>query len=429
MGFEFEMDYDSVVNIKVIGVGGGGNNAVNRMVTSGLQGVEFIAINTDKQALNRSEASVKIQVGTKLTKGQGAGSRPEIGRKAAEESREDINKALEGADMVFITAGMGGGTGTGGAPVVAQIAREMGILTVGVVTRPFGFEGKKRMEQANAGIDQLKENVDSLIVIPNERLKYVSDQKISFKNAFEIADNVLHQAVASISELITVPGLINLDFADVTSIMKGAGFAHMGVGSAAGKDKAEEAAKMAIQSPLLESSINGAHGVILSVIGSEDIELDEIEQAASMIQAAAHPDAHIIFGASISEDADDEIRVVVIATGFDNPPATKQQQDRSAMFSNAKRTAQTFAAPAQQFSAPAQQFSAPAQQFAAPAQSFSASPVAPMQPQQAQPSQAQASVADGQSLDEDDPFADIMKIFSSKYWFADNFALFRVKTR
>lgn len=414
MGFEFEMDYDSVVNIKVIGVGGGGNNAVNRMVTSGLQGVEFIAINTDKQALNRSEASVKIQVGTKLTKGQGAGSRPEIGRKAAEESREDINKALEGADMVFITAGMGGGTGTGGAPVVAQIAREMGILTVGVVTRPFGFEGKKRMEQANAGIDQLKENVDSLIVIPNERLKYVSDQKISFKNAFEIADNVLHQAVASISELITVPGLINLDFADVTSIMKGAGFAHMGVGSAAGKDKAEEAAKMAIQSPLLESSINGAHGVILSVIGSEDIELDEIEQAASMIQAAAHPDAHIIFGASISEDADDEIRVVVIATGFDNPPATKQQQDRSAMFSNAKRTAQTFAAPAQQFSAPAQQFSAPAQQFAAPAQSFSASPVASMQPQQAQPSQAQASVADGQSLDEDDPFADIMKIFSSK---------------
>ena len=407
MGFEFEMDYDSVVNIKVIGVGGGGNNAVNRMVTSGLQGVEFIAINTDKQALNRSEASVKIQVGTKLTKGQGAGSRPEIGRKAAEESREDINKALEGADMVFITAGMGGGTGTGGAPVVAQIAREMGILTVGVVTRPFGFEGKKRMEQANAGIDQLKENVDSLIVIPNERLKYVSDQKISFKNAFEIADNVLHQAVASISELITVPGLINLDFADVTSIMKGAGFAHMGVGSAAGKDKAEEAAKMAIQSPLLESSINGAHGVILSVIGSEDIELDEIEQAASMIQAAAHPDAHIIFGASISEDADDEIRVVVIATGFDNPPATKQQQDRSAMFSNAKRTAQTFAAPAQQFSAPAQQ-------FAAPAQSFSASPVAPIQPQQAQPSQAQASVADGQSLDEDDPFADIMKIFSSK---------------
>ena len=392
MGFEFEMDYDTVVNIKVIGVGGGGNNAVNRMVTSGLQGVEFIAINTDKQALNRSEAAVKIQIGAKLTKGQGAGSRPETGRKAAEESREDIAKALEGAHMVFITAGMGGGTGTGGAPVVAQIAREMGILTVGVVTRPFSFEGKKRMEQANAGIENLKENVDSLIVIPNERLKYVSEQKISFKNAFEIADNVLRQAVASISELITVPGLINLDFADVTSVMKGAGYSHMGVGSASGKDKAEEAAKMAIQSPLLETSINGAHGVILSVIGSDDIGLDEIEQAASMVQAAAHPDAHIIFGASIAEDVDDEIRVVVIATGFDNTPIAKQEQ--SAIFSNAKKAASTFAAPAQTFSA-----------------SPVAPPVAPAQPQQ---SQAQASVAEGQTLDADDPFADIMKIFSSK---------------
>ena len=238
MGFEFEMDYENVVNIKVVGVGGGGNNAVNRMVSSGVQGVEFVAINTDKQALARSEASIKIQVGQKLTKGQGAGSKPEVGRKAAEENREDITKALEGAHMVFITAGMGGGTGTGGAPVVAQIAREMGILTVGVVTRPFGFEGRMRMQQANAGIEQLKENVDSLIIIPNERLKFVSEQKISFKNAFEIADSVLRQAVASISELITVPGFINLDFADVTSVMKSAGYAHMGVGSAAGKDKA-----------------------------------------------------------------------------------------------------------------------------------------------------------------------------------------------
>ncbi|HIV67610.1 MAG TPA: cell division protein FtsZ [Candidatus Butyricicoccus stercorigallinarum] len=385
MGFEFEMDYDTVVNIKVIGVGGGGNNAVNRMVTSGLQGVEFIAINTDKQALNRSEASVKIQIGAKLTKGQGAGSRPEVGRKAAEESREDISKALEGAHMVFITAGMGGGTGTGGAPVVAQIARELGILTVGVVTRPFGFEGKKRMQQANEGIENLKENVDSLIVIPNERLKYVSEQKISFKNAFEIADNVLRQAVASISELITVPGLINLDFADVTSVMKGAGYAHMGVGAAAGKDKAEEAAKKAIQSPLLETSINGAHGVILSVIGSSDIGLDEIERAASMVQAAAHPDAHIIFGASIDDDVDDEIRVVVIATGFDAPPAAKQEQS-SSIFSNARKAASTFSAPAQTFSAP----------------------VTP------QPSQAEASVADGKPVEADDPFADIMKIFSSK---------------
>ena len=316
MGFEFEMDYDTVVNIKVIGVGGGGNNAVNDMVRSGLQGLEFVAINTDKQALNRSEASVKIQIGAKLTKGQGAGSKPETGRKAAEESREEIAKALEGAHMVFITAGMGGGTGTGGAPVVAQIAREMGILTVGVVTRPFAFEGKKRMEQANTGIEALKENVDSLIVIPNERLKYVSEQKISFKNAFEIADNVLHQAVASISELITVPGLINLDFADVTSVMKGAGYAHMGVGSAVGKDKAEEAAKKAIQSPLLETSINGATGVLINIAGSHDLGLDDVETAANIVMEAANPDANIIFGAAFDDELQDEMRVTVIATGF-----------------------------------------------------------------------------------------------------------------
>ena len=316
MGFEFEMDCDTVVNIKVIGVGGGGNNAVNDMVRSGLQGLEFVAINTDKQALNRSEASVKIQIGAKLTKGQGAGSKPETGRKAAEESREEIAKALEGAHMVFITAGMGGGTGTGGAPVVAQIAREMGILTVGVVTRPFAFEGKKRMEQANTGIEALKENVDSLIVIPNERLKYVSEQKISFKNAFEIADNVLHQAVASISELITVPGLINLDFADVTSVMKGAGYAHMGVGSAVGKDKAEEAAKKAIQSPLLETSINGATGVLINIAGSHDLGLDDVETAANIVMEAANPDANIIFGAAFDDELQDEMRVTVIATGF-----------------------------------------------------------------------------------------------------------------
>ena len=410
MGFEFEMDYDNVVNIKVIGVGGGGNNAVNRMVTSGLQGVEFIAINTDKQALLRSEAGVKIQIGTKLTKGQGAGSKPEVGRKAAEESREDIAAALEGAHMVFITAGMGGGTGTGGAPVVAQIAREMGILTVGVVTRPFGFEGRKRMEQASAGIDSLKENVDSLIVIPNERLKFVSEQKISFKNAFEIADNVLRQAVASISELITVPGLINLDFADVTSVMKGAGFAHMGVGSATGKDKAEEAAKKAIQSPLLETSINGAHGVILSVIGSSDIGLDEIENAASMVQAAAHPDAHIIFGASINDDVDDEIRVVVIATGFDGV-APNKQQDQSAMFSNARRTAATFAAPAQSFRSAPQQptYSAPVQQptYTAPVQPQQPVYEAPVQQPQQQP-------AKEPQMDADDPFLEIMKLFDNK---------------
>ena len=320
MGFEFEQGLDNVVNIKVIGVGGGGGNAVNRMVESGVQGVEFISINTDMQALNFSQAGTKIQIGEKLTKGQGAGANPEIGRKAAEESKDQIAAALQNTHMVFITAGMGGGTGTGAAPVVAQIAREMGILTVGVVTRPFAFEGKKRLEQALGGIDELNKNVDSLVIIPNERLKYVSEQKITFKNAFEIADGVLRQAVANISELITVPGFINLDFADVTSVMKDAGFAHIGTGRAAGKDKAAEAARMAISSPLLETSIDMAHGVIVSVIGSDDIGLDEVETAATMVQQAAHPDAHIIFGAFIDDTMDDEIRVVVIATGFDNVP-------------------------------------------------------------------------------------------------------------
>ena len=320
MGFEFEQGLDNVVNIKVIGVGGGGGNAVNRMVESGVQGVEFISINTDMQALNFSQAGTKIQIGEKLTKGQGAGANPEIGRKAAEESKEQIAAALANTHMVFITAGMGGGTGTGAAPVVAQIAREMGILTVGVVTRPFAFEGKKRLEQALGGIDELNKNVDSLVIIPNERLKYVSEQKITFKNAFEIADGVLRQAVANISELITVPGFINLDFADVTSVMKDAGYAHIGTGRAAGKDKAAEAARMAISSPLLETSIDMAPGVIVSVIGSDDIGLDEVETAATMVQQAAHPDAHIIFGAFIDDTMDDEIRVVVIATGFDNIP-------------------------------------------------------------------------------------------------------------
>ena len=320
MGFEFEQGLDNVVNIKVIGVGGGGGNAVNRMVESGVQGVEFISVNTDMQALNFSQAGTKIQIGEKLTKGQGAGANPEIGRKAAEESKEQIAAALAGTNMVFITAGLGGGTGTGAAPVVAQIAREMGILTVGVVTRPFAFEGKKRLEQALAGIDELNKNVDSLVIIPNERLKYVSEQKITFKNAFEIADGVLRQAVANISELITVPGFINLDFADVTSVMKDAGYAHIGTGRAAGKDKAAEAARMAISSPLLETSIDMAHGVIVSVIGSDDIGLDEVETAATMVQQAAHPDAHIIFGAFIDDTMDDELRVVVIATGFDNIP-------------------------------------------------------------------------------------------------------------
>ena len=340
MGFEFEQGLDNVVSIKVIGVGGGGGNAVNRMVESGVQGVEFISVNTDMQALDFSQAGTKIQIGEKLTKGQGAGANPEIGRKAAEESKEQIAAALAGTNMVFITAGMGGGTGTGAAPVVAQIAREMGILTVGVVTRPFAFEGKKRLEQALAGIDELNKNVDSLVIIPNERLKYVSEQKITFKNAFEIADGVLRQAVANISELITVPGFINLDFADVTSVMKDAGYAHIGTGRAAGKDKAAEAARMAISSPLLETSIDMAHGVIVSVIGSDDIGLDEVETAATMVQQAAHPDAHIIFGAFIDDTMDDEIRVVVIATGFDNiPNSAKMDMDGAGL--------QRKAAPAQ----------------------------------------------------------------------------------
>ena len=317
MAFDLDIGSDTVVNIKVLGVGGGGNNVVNRMINTGMRGVEFIAINTDKQALKASSATQKIQIGEKLTKGQGAGSNPEVGRKSAEESRSLIAKALEGTNMVFITAGMGGGTGTGGAPVVAEIAREMGILTVGVVTKPFKFEGKRRMDQALAGIEALRERVDSLVVIPNERLKYVTEQKITFLYAFEIADDVLRQAVQSISDLIKVPGLINLDFADVTTVMQNAGFAHMGVGRAAGKGKAEEAARMAVQSPLLETSINGAKGVLVNVTGSIDLGLEDVETAANLVQQAAHPEANIIFGASFDDSLEDELRITVIATNFD----------------------------------------------------------------------------------------------------------------
>ena len=311
---------EAAAKIIVVGVGGAGNNAVNRMVTDGIVGVEFIGINTDKQALQYSQAPTTMQIGEKLTKGLGCGGRPEVGAKAAEESSEDITAALQGADMVFVTCGMGGGTGTGAAPVIAKIAKDMGILTVGVVTKPFGFEGRRRMTQAEAGIEELKTKVDSLVIIPNERLKHATDQKITFANAFEIADDVLRQAVQSISDLIRDTGFINLDFADVTAIMKDAGLAHMGVGRAAGKNKAEEAARMAISSPLLETSINGAHGVLINVTGSMDIGLDEVEQAASLVQEAVHPDALTIFGATFDETLDDEIRVTVIATGFDKAP-------------------------------------------------------------------------------------------------------------
>ena len=316
MAFGLDTGVENVVRIKVIGVGGGGNNVVNRMVRSGTRGVDFVAVNTDKQALNVSSATYKIQIGEKLTHGQGAGSDPEVGRKSAEESRAQISKALEDTDMVFITAGMGGGTGTGAAPVVAQLAREMGILTIGVVTKPFLFEGRQRMLNAEKGIEELQGKVDSLVIIPNERLKHATDQKITFANAFEIADDVLRQAVQSISDLIRDTGFINLDFADVTAIMKNAGMAHMGVGRAAGKGKAEEAARMAISSPLLETSIHGARGVLINVTGSMDIGLEEVEQAASLVQDAVHPDALTIFGATFDESMDDEIRVTVIATGF-----------------------------------------------------------------------------------------------------------------
>ena len=319
MDFKAESGPENVVTIKVVGVGGAGNNVVNRMVKTGTQGVEFIAINTDKQALAVSNADQKLQIGEKMTHGQGAGSDPEVGKRSAEESRNNIAKAIENADMVFITAGMGGGTGTGAAPIVAEIAKEMDILTVAVVTKPFGFEGPRRMRAAEAGISDLEGKVDSLVIIPNERLKYATDQKITFANAFEIADDVLRQAVQSISDLIRDTGFINLDFADVTAIMKNAGMAHMGVGRAAGKGKAEEAAKMAISSPLLETSIEGAKGVLINVTGSMDIGLEEVEQAATLVQEAVHPDALTIFGATFDENLDDEIRVTVIATGFAEP--------------------------------------------------------------------------------------------------------------
>ena len=324
MAFGLDTGPDNVVTIKVIGVGGGGNNVVNRMVKSGTKGVDFIAVNTDKQALAVSSATFKIQIGEKLTGGQGAGSDPEVGRKSAEESRNAVSKALEDADMVFITAGMGGGTGTGAAPIIADLAHEAGILTVGVVTKPFKFEGANRMKQAEAGIANLSDKVDSLIIIPNDRLKYVTDQKITFANAFGIADDVLKQAVQSISELVGYSEHvnINLDFADVSAIMKDAGRAHMGVGTASGRDKAEQAAQAAVASPLLETSINGAMGVLINITGSSDLGLDDVETAASIVQEAANPEANIIFGSAFDDTLQDEMRVTVIATGFDEKKPT-----------------------------------------------------------------------------------------------------------
>ncbi len=318
MAFELDDNFESGVNIKVIGVGGGGNNAVNRMISSNVRGVDFIAINTDRQALIHSAATNKISIGEKITKGHGAGSNPAVGEKSAEESIEEIKDSLTGADMVFITTGMGGGTGTGAAPVVAKVAKEMGMLTIGIVTKPFAFEGKKRLTQAEAGIAALSQYVDSLVIIPNERLKQVSDKPITMINAFEIADDVLSHGVQSISELINVPGYINLDFADVTSVMQNAGYAHMGVGYATGKEKAECAAKAAISSPLLETSISGAKGILGNITASPDISMDEIDIACTMIANEAHEDATVIWGVAFDPEMEDAMKVTIIATGFEN---------------------------------------------------------------------------------------------------------------
>ena len=381
MDFKAETGPENVVTIKVVGVGGAGNNVVNRMVKAGTQGVEFVAINTDRQALAVSNADQKLQIGEKMTRGQGAGSDPEIGKRSAEESRNNIAKAVEDADMVFITAGMGGGTGTGAAPVVAEIAKDAGLLTVGVVTKPFKFEGKRRMDQANAGIKELLGRVDSLLIIPNDRLKFATDQKVTLANAFEIADDVLLQAVTSISNLIKNTGFINLDFADVNCIMRNAGFAHMGVGHAAGKGKAEEAARMAVASPLMETSINGAHGVLINITGSEDMDLEDVETAASLVQEAAHPDANIIFGATFDDSLDDEIRVTVIATGFEEAGAAAQAAPAAAAAQAAPRAQGLFTGAAEKAAAAAP--AAPAAEPAAPAA-------------------------------EEDPFDSIFKIFNTK---------------
>jgi cell division protein FtsZ len=323
---DFEIEMEPYAQIKVIGVGGGGNNAVNRMIDAGLQGVDFIVVNTDAQALEMAKAGTKLQIGGKLTKGLGSGGNPEIGQQAAEESKQEIEGVLKGADMIFITAGMGGGTGTGGAPVIAEIAKGLGALTVGVVTRPFIFEGRKRMNQAEQGILTLKEKVDTLIVIPNDKLLQVVDKKTTLMEAFRIADDVLRQGVQGISDLIAIPGLINLDFADVRTIMKETGTALMGVGISSGQNSALEAAKAAIFSPLLETSIDGARGVLINITGGNNLSLFEIHEAAETISEAADPEANIIFGAVIDETFKEETRVTVIATGFDKKTADRKEE-------------------------------------------------------------------------------------------------------
>jgi cell division protein FtsZ len=345
---EFDTNIDGLATIKVIGVGGGGNNAVNRMIEHGVQGVEFIAVNTDAQALNLSKAEVKMQIGSKLTRGLGAGANPEVGKKAAEESREQIEEALSGADMVFVTAGMGGGTGTGAAPVIAQIAKDLGALTVGVVTRPFTFEGRKRAMQAANGISATKESVDTLIVIPNDRLLEIVDKNTPMLEAFREADNVLRQGVQGISELIAVPGLINLDFADVKTIMFNKGSASMGIGVATGENRAAEAAKKAISSPLLETSIDGAQGVLLNITGGSNLSLYEVQEAADIVATASDQEVNMIFGSVINENLKDEIVVTVIATGFTEHeinPLKKQPSRQFGTSSSSTTTANTKPAP------------------------------------------------------------------------------------
>lgn len=323
---EFDLDLEQFARIKVIGCGGGGSNAVNRMIDNGVKGVEFITVNTDAQALQLSKAELKLQIGEKLTRGLGAGANPEVGKKAAEESREIVENALRGADLVFVTAGMGGGTGTGAAPVIAEIARDIGALTVGVVTRPFSFEGRKRSSHADNGIAALKEKVDTLIIIPNDRLLEIVDKNTPMLEAFRQADNVLRQGVQGISDLIAVPGLINLDFADVKTIMTERGSALMGIGVATGENRAAEAAKKAVFSPLLETSIDGARGVLMNITGGTNLSLYEVNEAADIVASAADPEVNMIFGAVIDENLKDEILVTVIATGFEHKPSTLTQQ-------------------------------------------------------------------------------------------------------
>ena len=405
MSFGFETEPNSAVNIKVVGVGGGGNNVVNRMVLSGTKGVDFVAVNTDKQALDASNATFKLQIGEKLTHGKGAGAKPDVGRKAAEENRSQLSKALENTDMVFVTCGMGGGTGTGGSPIVADVARELGILTVGVVTKPFAFEGKVRMRQAEEGITELKNKVDALVIIPNERLKMATDQKITLANAFEIADDVLRQAVESISDLIQKVGVINLDFADVTSVMKDAGLAHMGVGRAAGENKAKEAAKLAVSSPLLETSINGAKGVLINITSGKDIGLDEVDTAVTLVQQAAHPEANIIFGSIFDENMEDEMRVTVIATGFDDADEEPEVPSFSQISSQVTQQEPAPAPVPEPTPAPAPQ--TPQESFF---QAVEFDPFSTATQQKAAPTPEQPKTAPAKK----DPFDDLMEMFNRR---------------